>query len=187
MQGGAQSLRRFCHNILFGGEKPTQRGALLLPLSLSTLHRPHQNSGHRASRMKKPPALPPLWFEHVHNAPGGVAAAKGLRLHLDKMLRRGCWAAKGEERRSVEKGKGEVPRELTKDFDLRRQNFDQKYLDGEPSQRGWACDGATSQAIAGFELINALSEKVTMFSKSSLTNQKVQKWNKTIIVKHFLN
>lgn len=137
--------------------------------------------------MKKPPALPPLWFEHVHNAPGGVAAAKGLRLHLDKMLRRGCWAAKGEERRSVEKGKGEVPRELTKDFDLRRQNFDQKYLDGEPSQRGWACDGATSQAIAGFELINALSEKVTMFSKSSLTNQKVQKWNKTIIVKHFLN
>lgn len=83
--------------------------------------------------MKKPPALPcPLSDLSTYTTPPGeLPQRKGCGCTLTR-----CLDEAAEEPRGWEKGKGEVPRELTKDFDLRRQNFDQKYLDGEPPQRG---------------------------------------------------
>jgi len=90
--------------------------------------KPHQNSGHRASRIELLPVLRQRPCLHLHlrlsfhllltyKALGGVAAAKGLRLHLYKTVRRRNREVRPEWGRGGEEG-GRL-RELTKDFDIR--------------------------------------------------------------------
>jgi len=88
--------------------------------------KPHQNSGHRASRMERlppppasmpPPPTPPPPPAHVHSPPGELPQPKGCACTFPRQLDDAIEGIRLLRRWGGNRGRG--LRELTKDFDFR--------------------------------------------------------------------